>query len=158
MAFADSSLDAELPEFEKLLVIVRPGDTVVVPSMDRLARTVEELRDRICRLIELGACVEFLAEKTVFSNENGLSAFGLLSVFGAFNEFRQAILRERQQAKARRRKQWMALRRVLTSRQIEELRRRAKSGEEKKKMAREYGISRWTLYKYLRDGAADSSG
>ncbi|CAA9889878.1 Transposon Tn21 resolvase (fragment) [Candidatus Methylobacter favarea] len=39
---------------------------------------------------------------------------------------------------------------ALSTEQIEELQKRAGTGEQKAKLAREYGISRETLYQYLR--------
>lgn len=38
-----SGKDANRPELERLLVFVRTGDTVVVHSMDRLARNLDDL-------------------------------------------------------------------------------------------------------------------
>jgi DNA invertase Pin-like site-specific DNA recombinase len=43
----------------------------------------------------------------------------------------------------------------LTQVQADQLRSRAKAGEPKSKLAREYGISRETLYAYLRVGSSD---
>ena len=45
-AFTDtaSSKDTHRPELERLLAFVREGDTVVVHSMDRLARNLDDLR------------------------------------------------------------------------------------------------------------------
>jgi DNA invertase Pin-like site-specific DNA recombinase len=39
-----SGKDAQRPEFESLRAFVREGDTVVVHSMDRLARNLDDLR------------------------------------------------------------------------------------------------------------------
>jgi DNA invertase Pin-like site-specific DNA recombinase len=39
-----SGKDTQRPELERLLAFVREGDTVVVHSMDRLARNLDDLR------------------------------------------------------------------------------------------------------------------
>ena len=49
--------------------------------------------------------------------------------------------------------------RTLTDEQITDLRERVATGEPKAHLAREFGISRETVYQYLRAGAsADQSG
>ena len=49
-----SGKDTQRPQLEALLSFVREGDTVVVHSMDRLARNLDDLR----RLVQTGARVE----------------------------------------------------------------------------------------------------
>jgi DNA invertase Pin-like site-specific DNA recombinase len=44
-----SGKDTQRPELERLLAFVREGDTVVVHSMDRLARNLDDLRRASCR-------------------------------------------------------------------------------------------------------------
>jgi DNA invertase Pin-like site-specific DNA recombinase len=77
----------------------------------------------------------------------------LLSVLGAFAEFERALIRERQAegiALARARGAYRGRRPSLTSDQAETVRARAAAGEPKASLARELGISRQTLYAYLR--------
>ncbi len=54
--FADkaSGKDTQRPELERLLAFVREGDTVVVHSMDRLARNLDDLRRLVQRLTHRG--------------------------------------------------------------------------------------------------------
>lgn len=80
----------------------------------------------------------------------------LLSVMGAFAEFERALIRERQRegvALAKDRGAYKGRRPVLSDEQRAELRRRAESGESKVQVAKEYRISRETLYQYLRHDA-----
>jgi len=77
----------------------------------------------------------------------------LLSVMGAFAEFERALIRERQRegiALAKQRGAYRGRKKALSTEQVEELQKRAGTGEQKAKLAREYGISRETLYQYLR--------
>jgi len=72
---------------------------------------------------------------------------------GAFAEFERALIRERQRegiALAKRRGVYRGRKKALSEAQAGELRRRARAGEAKAALAREYGISRETLYQYLR--------
>jgi DNA invertase Pin-like site-specific DNA recombinase len=55
-----SSKDTRRPELERLLTFVRDGDTVVVHSMDRLARNLDDLRRLVQTLTRRGICIEFV--------------------------------------------------------------------------------------------------
>ncbi|MNG30916.1 DNA-invertase hin [compost metagenome] len=79
----------------------------------------------------------------------------LLSVMGAFAEFERELIRERQRegiSLAKQRGAYRGRKRALTNAQAAELRRRAEAREPKAALAREFGISRATLYEYLRTG------
>lgn len=78
----------------------------------------------------------------------------LLSVMGAFAEFERALIRERQRegiALAKKRGAYKGRKKALSTEQVAELRRLVNAGEQKAKLARQFGISRETLYQYLRD-------
>lgn len=80
----------------------------------------------------------------------------MLSLMGAFAEFERSLIRERQRegiALARQRGAYRGRRKALSIEQIAELRRRADTGESKAALARDLGISRETLYQYLRVAA-----
>jgi DNA invertase Pin-like site-specific DNA recombinase len=51
-----SGKDTKRPQLEALMSFVRTGDTVVVHSMDRLARNLDDLR-RIVQTLTAKACV-----------------------------------------------------------------------------------------------------
>ena len=84
------------PQLEALLSFVREGDTVVVHSMDRLARNLDDLRRLVQKLTQRGVRIEFLKEGLVFTGEDSPMANLMLSVMGAFAEFERALIRERQ--------------------------------------------------------------
>ena len=72
---------------------------------------------------------------------------------GAFAEFERALIRERQRegiALAKQRGAYRGRKKALVDDQVVELRRRAGAGEQKSTLAREFGISRETLYQYLK--------
>lgn len=77
----------------------------------------------------------------------------MLSVMGAFAEFERALIHERQRegiALAKKRGLYRGRKKALSPEQAAELRQRAAVGEQKAKLAREFGISRETLYQYLK--------
>jgi DNA invertase Pin-like site-specific DNA recombinase len=152
-----SGKDTERPQLEALLGFVREGDTVVVHSMDRLARNLDDLRRIVKVLTDQGVLVEFVKEHLTFTGEDSPAATLMLSVMGAFAEFERALLLERQRegiAAAKRRGVYTGRKPALTSEQAQELRALAASGEKKAVLARRFKISRETVYTYLRmDGA-----
>ncbi|MBL2568110.1 recombinase family protein, partial [Klebsiella pneumoniae] len=89
-----SGKDTQRPQLEALLSFVREGDTVVVHSMDRLARNLDDLRRLVQKLTQRGVRIEFLKEGLVFTGEDSPMANLMLSVMGAFAEFERALIRE----------------------------------------------------------------
>lgn len=149
-----SGKDTKRPELERLLAFVREGDTVIVHSMDRLARNLDDLRRMVQGLTKGGVRIEFIKENLSFTGEDSPMANLMLSVMGAFAEFERALIRERQRegiALAKQRGAYRGRKKSLNSEQITELRRRVASGEQKALVARDFGISRETLYQYLRE-------
>jgi len=148
-----SGKDTQRPELERLLAFVREGDTVVVHSMDRLARNLDDLRRIVHGLTTRGVRIEFLKEGLTFTGEDSPMANLMLSVMGAFAEFERALLRERQRegiALAKQRGVYRGRTRSLNAEQIAEMKRRIAAGEQKAQVARDFGISRETVYQYLR--------
>lgn len=148
-----SGKDVARPQLDELIRFVRAGDTVVVHSLDRLARNLDDLRRIVRTLTGKGVRVEFATEGLTFSGEDSPMANLLLSVIGAFAEFERALIRERQAegiAKAKERGVYRGRARKLTDCQVHDLADRAAAGEAKALLAKEFGISRETVYAYLR--------
>ena len=149
-----SGKDTRRPELEALLAFVREGDTVAVHSMDRLARNLDDLRHIVQKLTKRGVRIEFVKENLTFTGEDSPMANLMLSVMGAFAEFERALIRERQRegiALAKQRGAYRGRKKSLSDEQVAELKRRVAAGEQKAKLAREFGISRETLYQYVRE-------
>jgi len=148
-----SGKDVDRPQLNEMLRFVRAGDTVIVHSLDRLARNLVDLRRIVSDLTGRGVRVEFVTEHLAFTGEDNAMAQLLLSVMGAFAEFERSLIRERQREGvelARRRGAYRGRKRTLTDEQITDLRERVAVGEPKAHLAREFGISRETVYQYLR--------
>ncbi len=148
-----SAKDINRPQLTELLSFVREGDVIVVHSMDRLARNLEDLRRLVQTQTKRGIRIEFVKEGLSFSGDDSPMATLLLSVMGAFAEFERALLKERQRegiAVAKKRGVYRGRKRSLSKEQIVDLKQRAEGGEKKAVLAREFGISRDTVYQYLR--------
>lgn len=71
---------------------------------------------------------------------------------GAFAEFERALIRERQRegvAVTKARGAYKGRKQVLTAEQVATLHIRATPGTNRSKLAKEFGIARRTLYRYL---------
>ena len=148
-----SGKDVNRPQLDAMLAFVRDGDVVVVHSMDRLARNLDDLRQIVQSLTARGVRVEFVKEHLLFTGEDSPMATLMLSVMGAFAEFERALIKERQRegiALAKQRGAYRGRKKALSAEQANELKRRAAAGERKSEIARSMGISRETLYQYLR--------
>ena len=148
-----SGKDVHRPQLEALLKFVRLGDTVVIHSMDRLARNLDDLRRIVADLTGRGVKVQFVKESLTFTGEDSPLANLMLSVMGAFAEFERALLKERQRegiSLAKQRGAYRGRKKIFTAADVVNLKARVDAGESKTKVAKDLGISRETLYQYLR--------
>jgi DNA invertase Pin-like site-specific DNA recombinase len=137
-------MDTARPKLDEMLAFVRDGDAVIVHSMDRLARNLDDLRRIVRTLTGKGVRVEFVKENLTFTGEDSPMATLLLSVMGAFAEFERALILERQRegiAAARQRGVYTGRKPALTPERARALPERAAAGERKSALATEFGIS-----------------
>jgi DNA invertase Pin-like site-specific DNA recombinase len=88
-----SGKDTKRPQLQVALDYLRDGDVLVVHSMDRLARNLDDLRKIVTELTGRGVVVEFAKEHLTFTSEDNAMSKLLLSVMGAFAEFERALLK-----------------------------------------------------------------
>jgi DNA invertase Pin-like site-specific DNA recombinase len=148
-----SGKDTKRPALQTALDYVREGDTLVIHSMDRLARNLDDLRGIVTGLTKRGVKVQFIKESLTFTGEDSAMSNLLLSMLGAVAEFERALIKERQRegiaiAKAKG-NVYKGRKPSLDTAKADDMRKRAAAGEAKAKLAREFGISRAALYVYL---------
>jgi len=150
-----SGKDTNRPHLQAALNHVRAGDTLVVHSMDRLARNVEDMLRLVREMNDRGVSVEFIKENMSFTagsdDPRSLLMFTMLS---AFAQFERSLIKERQRegialAKAKG-TVYKGRKPSLNEERIAQLREQAAAGTNKTKLAKEFGISRETLYQYIR--------
>jgi DNA invertase Pin-like site-specific DNA recombinase len=147
-----SGKSTDRPQLQACLEYVREGDILHVHSMDRLARNLDDLRRLVRQMNGKGVTVHFHQENLIFSGDESPMAELLLNILGSFAQFERNLIRERQ-------KQGIEIAKVagkyrggrpkLSAEKAAELRARVGQGVAKAKVAREFGISRETLYTYL---------
>lgn len=77
------------------MTYLRDGDELVVSSIDRLTRSLTDLRALVDELTDKGVTVTFLHEHLSFSKGNSDPRADLmLGTLGSFAEFVHAIIRE----------------------------------------------------------------
>ncbi len=147
------------PQLKACLDYLRDGDDLWVHSIDRLARNLQDLLNIIALLREKGVTLHFKKEGMVFHPESNdpFQRFQL-EILGAVASFERNLIRERQRegiALAKKRNAYAKCGRpaALTEEQMDELRKRLKKGEKVAELAKEYGISRQTIYKLIRSNS-----
>lgn len=147
-----SGKDIDRPQLALCLEFVRDGDTLVIHSMDRLARNLDDLRRVVRELTSKGVAVEFIKEHLTFTAQDNPMSNLLLSVMGAFAEFERSLINERQRegiAHAKRAKVYKGRRQAVTGDRLQELIARKSAGESVSALATAFKVSRETIYTYL---------
>jgi DNA invertase Pin-like site-specific DNA recombinase len=146
-----SGKDINRPELARAIDYAREGDTLVVHSMDRLARNLEDLRRIVRELTGQGVKVEFAKENLTFAGDDSPMNTLLLSMLGAVAEFERSMILERQRegiALAKAAGKYKGRKAALTDEQADQLRARLVAGESVSALAKEFGVSRQTVYNY----------
>ena len=143
------------PALTQLLEYVREDDLVIVTSMDRLARNVVDLRNLVKQVTDIGASIEFLKEHLTFTGEDDSMSQLMLTMMGAVAEFEVALLKERQRegiAIAKTNGVYKGRSKCLKPSEVVDLQAQVASGIPKATVARNFGISRKSIYNYLNGG------
>ena len=153
--FADkaSGKDTKRPQLTAALEYVRDGDMLFVHSMDRLGRNAEDLLRIVRELAGRGVAVEFVKNQLTFAGKADPMSKLMLTMLAAFGEFERELIRERQRegiAIAKSKGVYKGRKKALGPVETHELVAQAHAGIPKADLARAYGISRETVYQYLR--------
>ena len=159
-----SGKDTNRPQLQAALDHIRAGDTLVVHSMDRLARNVEDMLRLVREMNDRGVSVEFIKENISFTMDHGGGGGGddhhdprstlMFTMLSAFAQFERSLIKERQRegialAKAKG-TVYKGRKPALNAERIAQLREQAATEANRSKLAKEFGISRETLYQYIR--------
>ena len=135
-----------------LLDYIREDDTVRIASMDRLGRDTRDLYNIVAEITDKGAAVEFVNEK-ITVDKNGASPMDslMLGILAAFAEFERRRIRERQAegiaiAKA---KGKYVQQPALSNEDVEQVQALVDLGYPKTEIARQFQVSRQTIYNAL---------
>lgn len=150
-----SGKDTNRPALAEAIKYARNGDTLVVHSLDRLARNLSDLLRIVDELTTKGVTVRFLKEGLIFTDSEAEPMSKLmLQMLGAFAQFERSLIRERQRegiAIAKKAGAFKGRKQSLSAIEAKELLEAdtANHGKRRTELASKYGISRATLYRYL---------
>lgn len=148
-----SGKDTERPQLQALLEFVREGDTVLVHSMDRLARSLKDLEALVSSLTARGVTVRFVSQGMTFTGIDSPMNTLMLQMLGAVAQFERSLILERQRegiaiAKAKG-DVYKGRRPSLDAAGLLELHSLVAQNIPKAQIAIKLGISRTTLYAHL---------
>ena len=151
-----SGKSQDRPALKAMLSHVRAGDEVHVHSMDRLARNLGDLLKLVTDMTSRGVLITFQKESMTFTGDDSSASKLMLSIMGAVAEFERSMILERQRegiALAKTRGAYKGRKPSLTPEQKTEVRRRVADGEKKPALAKDFGVSRATIYQCLQASA-----
>ncbi len=138
------------PALQDMIGWVREGDVVVVHSIDRLARNLQDLLSIVSQLNGKGVSIRFIKDNLTFPPEGTDGASKLyLSILGAVAEFERSIIKQRQREgidKAKAKGVYKGRKPTINKDRILALR---DQGHSTYKIAEEMGISRMTVHRTL---------
>lgn len=149
-----SGKNTDRPELQRMLSFIREGDTLIVHSLDRLARNLADLLTMVQDLTCRGVSVIFLNERLSFEAGADASPTSklMLSMIGAFAEFERSMIRRRQAegiAIAKERGVYKGRPRSISDETLETVNALVEQGVPLATAAKKVGISRSTVYRYL---------
>ncbi|MPQ65361.1 MULTISPECIES: recombinase family protein [unclassified Pseudomonas] len=91
-----SGATTDRPQLQEMLKFIREGDTVHIHSIDRLARSLEDLLKLVKDLNTRKISVHFHKEQLLFTGEANPMQELMLSLLGSVAQFERAMIKERQ--------------------------------------------------------------
>lgn len=148
-----SGKDTQRPQLQALLEFVREGDTVLVHSLDRLARSLKDLEDIVTGLTGRGVTVSFVSQGMTFTGQDSPMNTLMLQMLGAVAQFERSLILERQRegiAIAKTQGVYKGRKASLDAAQVAQLKGLIDGGMPKAQAAVKLGVSRATVYSYLK--------
>ena len=138
---------ADRPQLQAALEFVREGDTLVVTRLDRLARSITDLRQLVDGLA--AKCVGFRCLQQGALDTTRSDGKLLLNILGSFAEFEADIRRERQREGIAKAKAAGVYRGRKPSIEASSIRAALDAGEKPSHLAKRLGIARSSVYRLM---------
>ena len=132
-------------ELQATLEFVRDGDTLIVTRLDRLARSITDLRQIVDGLASKGVAFRCLQQGALDTTRSDGKL--LLNILGSFAEFEANIRRERQMEGIAKAKAAGVYRGRKASIDPSVIRAALAAGEKPAALARRIGIARSSVYR-----------
>ncbi|MDY4841010.1 MAG: recombinase family protein [Alphaproteobacteria bacterium] len=148
-----SGKDTNRPQLRAMLLNLRAKDVLNVDSMDRLARNTKDLLNLVEEITSKGAKIIFHKENLTFApNQQDPYQKMMMTMLGAVAELERNLILERQRegiALAKLHGKYKGGQPKLTVQQVEEIKALVNNRTPITQIAKQYGVSRRTVYNYL---------
>jgi len=132
---------------------VREDDIVFVECMDRLGRNGYDLDEIVEFLLKKQVQIQFVREGILLGKKNDLMSKLAYDMMKSFIHFFSQLAKERQRIgidKAKKEGKYLGRKRKVDDVKLWKINQEMQTRKSKSQIARELGISRETLYKYIR--------
>lgn len=151
-----SGKDTNRPQLQAMLSNIRAGDTINIHEMSRLARNTRDLLNLVEEITSKGATIVFHKENLTFKGDGKQDPYQkmMMTMLGAVAELERSILLERQRegiAIAKAKGKYKGGKSKLTNEQIAELNDLHTQGMPISRIAKQFKITRPTVYSYLKN-------
>lgn len=150
-----SGKDTNRPQLQAMLSNIRVGDIINIHEMSRLARNTRDLLNLVEDITSKGATIIFHKENLTFRGDGKQDPYQkmMMTMLGAVAELERSILLERQRegiAIAKAKGKYKGGKNKLVDTQIAELNVLYKQGIPVARIAKQFKVSRPTVYSYLK--------
>lgn len=140
---------------QRAIEYLRPGDQLIVHSIDRLARSLSDLERLVKFLTDTGVTVEFRMEKLVLKPDSIADPVSkmMLQIIGSIAEFERSMIKERQRegiAAAIAAGKRFGRPKSLTDSQLRSLKAKRGAGKSIRQLQDEFNLSKSTVYRLTR--------
>lgn len=151
-----SGKDTNRPQLQAMLSNIRAGDIINIHEMSRLARNTRDLLNLVEEITSKGATIIFHKENLTFKGDGKQDPYQkmMMTMLGAVAELERSILLERQRegiAIAKAKGRYKGGKNKLTKEQVAELNAFHKQGMPIARIAKQFKITRPTVYSYLKN-------
>ena len=149
-----SGKDTNRPQLQAMLSNIRFGDIINIHEMSRLARNTRDLLNLVEEITAKGATIIFHKENLTFKGDGKQDPYQkmMMTMLGAVAELERNLILERQRegiALAKLHGKYKGGQPKLTAQQVEEIKSLVNNRTPITQIARQYNISRRTVYNYL---------
>ena len=150
-----SGKDTNRPQLQAMLSNIRTNDVINIHQRSRLARNTRDLLNLVEEITSKGATIIFHKENLTFKGNEKQDPYQkmMMVMLGAVAELERAILLERQRegiAIAKAKGKYKGGKNKLSSEQITELNNKHNQGMPISRIAKQFKITRPTVYSYLK--------
>ena len=149
-----SGKNTDRPELQAMLLNIRSGDILNIHEMSRLARNTRDLLNLVEEITAKGATIIFHKENLTFKGDGKQDPYQkmMMTMLSAVAELERNLILERQRegiALAKLHGKYKGGQPKLTAQQVEEIKALVNNRTPITQIARQYNISRRTVYNYL---------